>query len=197
MNNQLPVDDALRTARLVLVPVTAADADEMAAIFADERVYQFTGGEPGTVESLRQTLGQLAENRAAGTAAQLNWVVRRLVDGAAIGMLQAVLSRGSQAAEVSWLVGVPWQGQGFASEAAIAVVAWLEARGVEQVTAWIRPDHHALSRSLCAPASWSRTRPVPHPSMTTSSGSGRVSGAKARHRSPGSARQTGANRKGS
>lgn len=143
MNNQLPVDDALRTARLVLVPVTAADADEMAAIFADERVYQFTGGEPGTVESLRQTLGQLAENRAAGTAAQPNWVVRRLVDGAAIGMLQAVLSRGSQAAEVSWLVGVPWQGQGFASEAAIAVVAWLEAGGVEQVTAWIRPDHHA------------------------------------------------------
>jgi RimJ/RimL family protein N-acetyltransferase len=51
MNNQLPVDEALRTARLVLVPVIAADADEMAAIFADERVYQFTGGEPGTVES--------------------------------------------------------------------------------------------------------------------------------------------------
>ena len=143
MNNQLPVDDTLRTARLVLMPVAAADAEEMAANFADERLYQFTGGEPGTVESLRHTRNQLAESRAAGTAAQLNWVIRRLVDGVAIGMLQAVLSRGDQAAEVAWLVGVPWQDQGFASQAAIAVVAWSEARGVEQVTAWIRPDHHA------------------------------------------------------
>ena len=38
MNNQLPVDDTLRTARLVLMPVAAADAEEMAAIFADERL---------------------------------------------------------------------------------------------------------------------------------------------------------------
>ena len=52
MNNQLPVDDTLRTARLVLMPVAAADAEEMAANFADERLYQFTGGESGTVESL-------------------------------------------------------------------------------------------------------------------------------------------------
>jgi hypothetical protein len=57
------------------------DTDEMAAILADERLYRFTGGEPGTVEGLRDTLGRLAEHRAADTAAQLNWVVRRLVDG--------------------------------------------------------------------------------------------------------------------
>jgi RimJ/RimL family protein N-acetyltransferase len=143
VTNRLPVDDSIRTSRLVLVPVAAGDADELAAIFADERLYLFTGGEPGTVVSLRDTLGQLAENRAAGTAAQLNWVVRRLVDGVAVGMLQAVLSGGGRAAELSWLVGVPWQGQGFASEAVIAMVVWLETRGVEQVTAWIRPDHHA------------------------------------------------------
>jgi RimJ/RimL family protein N-acetyltransferase len=117
------------------VPVAAGNADELAAIFADERLYLFTGGEPGTVESLRDTLGQLAEDRAADTAAQLNWVIRRLVDGVAVGMLQAVISSGGRAAEFSWLVGVPWQGQGFASEAAIAMVAWLETRSVEQVTA--------------------------------------------------------------
>jgi RimJ/RimL family protein N-acetyltransferase len=143
MTSQLPVDDNVRSARLVLVPVAADDADEMAAIFADERLYIFTGGEPGTVESLRSTLGRLAADRAADTAAQLNWVIGRLVDGVAVGMLQAIFSRGGQAAEISWLVGIPWQGQGFASEAAIAVVAWLEARGVEQITAWIRPGHHA------------------------------------------------------
>jgi RimJ/RimL family protein N-acetyltransferase len=143
MTGQLPIDDSIRTARLLLVPVAADDADEMAAIFADERLYKFTGGEPGNAESLRSTLGRLAEDRAAGAAAQLNWVIRRLVDGVVVGMLQVIFSRAGQAAEISWLVGIPWQGHGFASEAAIAVVAWLEARGVEQVTAWIRPDHHA------------------------------------------------------
>lgn len=119
MTSQFPVDERIRTARLVLVPVTADDADEMAAILADERLYRFTGEEPGTVEGLRDTLGRLAENRAADTAAQLNWVVRRLVDGMAVGLLQAVFSGGGRAAEISWLVGVPWQDQGFASEAAV------------------------------------------------------------------------------
>jgi hypothetical protein len=87
MTSQLPVDDNVRTARLVLVPVAADDADEIAAIFADERLHLFTGGERGTVESLRSTLGRLAADRAAAdTAAQLNWVIRRLVDGVTVGM---------------------------------------------------------------------------------------------------------------
>jgi RimJ/RimL family protein N-acetyltransferase len=137
------MDERVHTPRLVLVPVTADDADELAAVFADERLYGFTGSEPGTVEELRATLSRLAEDRAADTGAQLNWVVRRLVDGKVVGMLQAVFSSGGRAAEIAWLVGVPWQGQGLASEAAREVVSWLEAQGVEQVTAWIRPGHHA------------------------------------------------------
>ena len=40
-------------------------------------------------------------------------------------------------------VGVAWQGQGIASEAARAVVGWLERRGVATITAHIHPDHHA------------------------------------------------------
>ena len=127
----------------MLVPAAADDADELAVAFADERLYAFTGGGPGTVGELRDTLGRLAGDRAADPGAQLNWVARRLADEQVIGMLQEVFGEGGRSAELAWLVGVPWQGQGLASEAAIAVVAWLEAQGVEQVTAWIRPDHHA------------------------------------------------------
>jgi RimJ/RimL family protein N-acetyltransferase len=58
-------------------------------------------------------------------------------------MLQAIFSDSGRAAEIAWLIGMPWQGQGLASEAARVVVAWLEARGMEQITAWIRPAHHA------------------------------------------------------
>jgi RimJ/RimL family protein N-acetyltransferase len=138
-----PADDRIATARLVLVPVNGDDADELAVIFADERLYRFTGGKPGSVEELRATLSRLAEDRAADATAQLNWVARRRAGGQAVGMLQAVFGDGGRTAEVAWLTGMPWQGQGFAAEAAAAVVAWLEARAVEQVTAWIRPDHRA------------------------------------------------------
>jgi RimJ/RimL family protein N-acetyltransferase len=136
------MDAPIRTARLALVPVVAEDADELAAVFADERLYAFTGGGPGTVEELRETLGRLARGRTADPWAQRNWVVRRLADRRAVGMVQAVFGDGGRSAEIAWLVGVPWQGQGLASEAATAVVTWLAARGAAQVTAWIRPDHH-------------------------------------------------------
>ncbi len=112
-----PTDERIQTTRLVLVPVRADDAEELVAVFADERLSEFTGGKPGSVEDLRRTLGRLAQDRAADPTAQLNWVVRRLNDGEVIGMLQAVFSSSGRAAEIAWLVGVPWQGQGLASEA--------------------------------------------------------------------------------
>jgi RimJ/RimL family protein N-acetyltransferase len=143
VTRQLPADERIQTARLVLVPVAVEDADELAQVFADEHLYRFTDGRPGTVESVRTSFALLAANRATDPMAQLNWAVRRLEDRRAVGMLQAVFGDGGRAAEIAWLMGVPWQGQGLASEAARAVVAWLEARGVEQITAWIRPDHHA------------------------------------------------------
>jgi RimJ/RimL family protein N-acetyltransferase len=58
-------------------------------------------------------------------------------------MLQAAFSDQGRAAEIAWAVGVPWQGQGIASEAARALVSWLERRGVAVITAHIHPDHHA------------------------------------------------------
>jgi hypothetical protein len=58
-------------------------------------------------------------------------------------MLQAVVADGGRSAEIAWAVGVPWQGQGIAFEAAQAVVAWLEARGVQTITAHSNPDHGA------------------------------------------------------
>jgi RimJ/RimL family protein N-acetyltransferase len=137
------VDTPIRTERLALLPVVAEDADELAMVFADERLYAFTGGHPGTVEELRATLGRLARDRADDPWAQRNWVARRLDDERAVGMLQAAFGAGGRTAEIAWLVGVPWQGQGLASEAATAVVAWLAAWGVAEVTAWIRPDHRA------------------------------------------------------
>jgi protein-L-isoaspartate(D-aspartate) O-methyltransferase len=81
----------------------------------------------------------------AGTA-QRNWTARRRSDSRAVGMLQAAFSDEGRAAEIAWAVGVPWQGQGIASEAAGAVVGWLERHKVSFITAHIHPDHHASAK---------------------------------------------------
>jgi hypothetical protein len=83
------MDEPIRTARLALVPTGAEDADELAEVFADERLYAFTGGRPGTVEELRDLLDRLARERAAGPEGQLNWVARRLADDQAVGCSRA------------------------------------------------------------------------------------------------------------
>jgi RimJ/RimL family protein N-acetyltransferase len=50
---------------------------------------------------------------------------------------------GNRRAHVAWVIGVAWQGRGFASEAATAVVDWLRGCGIADVRANIHPDHHA------------------------------------------------------
>jgi RimJ/RimL family protein N-acetyltransferase len=54
-------------------------------------------------------------------------------------------------AEVAWIVGTPWQGRGFAREAAVALVAWLAEQGVADVVAHIHPGH-AASAAVAAAA---------------------------------------------
>ena len=42
--------------------------------------------------------------------------------------------------------GLEWQNQGFASEAATALVKWIRRLGVEDIGANIHPDHDASAR---------------------------------------------------
>jgi RimJ/RimL family protein N-acetyltransferase len=142
-----PIGERLLTPRLELVPVVADDAEELAEVFGDQRLYAFLASRPTTTQQLRDQFARLAVARLAdreGTA-QRNWTVRRRSDGRAVGMVQAALSEQGRAAEVPWAVGVPWQGHGIASEAARAVVGWLERRGVVTITADIHPDHYAFA----------------------------------------------------
>ncbi|WP_434447960.1 GNAT family N-acetyltransferase [Lentzea sp. E54] len=57
------------------------------------------------------------------------------------GTVQATIA--DHVAEIAWVVGTPWQGRGFAGEAARGLVAWLATQPVHTVVAHIHPDHHA------------------------------------------------------
>lgn len=132
----------LRTARLALDPLRLGDADEMVAILGDRHLYAFTGGEPPDLDALRETYRKLLAGPARPAEAWHNWIVR-LATAEAIGTVQATVWEGDRRAVVAWLIGAPWQGQGYATEAAAAMVAWLEAAGVRRIEANIHPDHAA------------------------------------------------------
>jgi RimJ/RimL family protein N-acetyltransferase len=137
-----PGGDRIVTARLELVPLAVDDAEDMVAVLGDERLYTFTGGRPPTLEELRARYARLVVGRSPdGTEQWRNWIVR-LRDGRAVGTVQATITAAGRAAEVAWVIAVAWQGQGLASEAARGLVAWLEAGGVQTITAHVHPDHH-------------------------------------------------------
>ena len=134
----------LHTIRLDLRPLRVGDAEEMVAVLADPAVYAFTGGEPPDADALRARFVRLVVGRSQdGLDAWHNWIVRLAADGTAMGTVQATVSAEGAIAEIAWVVGIPWQGLGYASEAALALVAWLESLGTGTIIAHIHPAHRA------------------------------------------------------
>jgi beta-N-acetylhexosaminidase len=131
--------------RLVLTVLAVDDADEMVAVLGDAALYEFIGGGPLSLAALRDRYRHFLAGPEIPGEIWLNWVVRTECDRAAVGTVQATVSsvRGRRAAELAWVTGVRWQGRGFATEAVRALVEWLHAHGVDDLSAHISPRHHA------------------------------------------------------
>jgi RimJ/RimL family protein N-acetyltransferase len=127
--------------RIVLTPLRASDADEMASVLDDARLHAFTGGHPLALPALRERYAKLVAGSPDKTTAWLNWIMRVHETGVAIGTMQATVIASS--ASVAWIVGAAWQGQGFATESARCVVDWLTSQNVRTLRANIHPDHRA------------------------------------------------------
>jgi RimJ/RimL family protein N-acetyltransferase len=139
---------AIKTERLELAPLQIEDADVLVDVLADENLHEFVGGRPATIPELRRHYARLVSGSGRPDELWLNWVGRRLEDGAAIGTMQAAVrvTGGQCRASVAWTVGSPWQGRGYASEAARAVVDWLCGHGADEVVAYVHPRHEASAR---------------------------------------------------
>ncbi|MEV5601509.1 GNAT family N-acetyltransferase [Streptomyces sp. NPDC052299] len=140
------------TPRLEALPLRVEYADEMAAVLADPALYAFTGGAPENPEALRARYARQTAGSPDPDELWWNWVLRA-GDGL-VGYVQATV-RGDRA-EIAWVVGVPWQGKGYAREAAGGLVAHLHGAGVTAVVAHIHPEH-AASAAVAAGAGLART----------------------------------------
>jgi RimJ/RimL family protein N-acetyltransferase len=138
-----PAIDTITTQRLLLEPLRVDHAEEMASVLGDPRLHAHTGGEPLTLPELRARYRHLVTGPAPyHQQAWLNWVVRRRRDHRPVGTVQATVTPGPEAA-VAWVTGMPYQGFGFATEAAQALISWLRVQGITAIHATIHPDNTA------------------------------------------------------
>ncbi|NEC65668.1 GNAT family N-acetyltransferase [Streptomyces sp. SID9727] len=140
------------TPRLDALPLRVEYADEMAAVLANPALHAFTGGAPESPDSVRARYARQTAGSPDPGELWWNWVLR--AGDVLVGYVQATV-RGDRA-EIAWVVGVPWQGRGYAGEAARGLVAHLGEAGVTAVTAHIHPEH-AASAAVAAGAGLVRT----------------------------------------
>ncbi|MFD4710246.1 GNAT family N-acetyltransferase [Streptomyces sp. NPDC058430] len=131
--------------RLELLPLQVKFADEMAAVLGDPALHTFIGGAPLPARELRERYGRLVTGSPDPAVSWCNWVLRIRDEECLAGTVQATVGPGDDGleAEIAWVVGVPWQGRGLATEAALALVDRLGRQSVRTVVAHIHPDHAA------------------------------------------------------
>ncbi|MCC7271839.1 MAG: GNAT family N-acetyltransferase [Alphaproteobacteria bacterium] len=141
--------EALATARLVLRPPVAADAPAIEALAAPWEVARYTQRiphpyPPGAAAAF---LAEVAADRAAGNA--LLFAITRRGDGAFLGMIGLEAADEPGVLEIGYWLGMPFWGQGYAAEAARAVLRHAFALdGVDMVFAEVHPDNRASCRVL-------------------------------------------------
>lgn len=127
-----------------LHPLTPADAHEMTQVLDDPALYEYIGGQPPTEEQLYQQYTVQARGQSAdGTEKWINELVILESTGEAIGYVQATVPFSGEPTEIAWVIGTPWQGQGYATQAAALLASQLADVGVRHLVAHIHPDHAA------------------------------------------------------
>ncbi|NEA37423.1 GNAT family N-acetyltransferase [Streptomyces sp. SID13031] len=142
------------TERSVLLPLRAEYSEAMAKVLADPELYAFTGGEPPTAEALAERYRRQVAGPGRPGESWLNWVISVTQYDELVGYVQATVI--GDEAEIAWVLGTAWQGHGYAKEAAVALVAWLQAHGAGRVVAHVHPEHLA-SAAVAAAAGLHRT----------------------------------------
>lgn len=116
----------------------------MVAVLSDVSLYAFTAGTPPTLPELELRYTHQVAGSGSSAEQWHNWIARHRDSGVVIGFVQATVT--DDDASIAWLVGVDHQRQGFAIEAAAAMVDWLTSQGTTPVQAFIHPRHVASQR---------------------------------------------------
>ena len=131
----------LETPRLTLREWLAGDAAPHAAMCADPEVMRYMSGVLDEAESWRRMALHAGHWALRGYG---NWVLERREDGAFVGRAGFWNPEGWPGLEIGWMLARPAWGNGYATEAARAALAWgWKTLECERVIALIKPDNRA------------------------------------------------------
>jgi [ribosomal protein S5]-alanine N-acetyltransferase len=135
--------DPIETPRLILRPLTAADAEPLARLWTDPQVTAFMGGP----RDYAQMLVNVAEDAAVNPAPQFDlWPVVEKASGQVIGhcgLLDKEVD-GRDEVELVYVFAVSAWGKGYATEAALALRGYaFGALGLTRLISLIEPENAA------------------------------------------------------
>ena len=135
---------SLETDRLLLRGWRDSDLDAHAALCADPEVMRFMGGPVDRIASWRQMALYAGHWSLRGYG---NWVLERRSDGRLIGRAGLWNPAGWPGVEVGWKLARDVWGQGYATEAGRASIAWAWRNlDTDQLISVIAPDNTASIR---------------------------------------------------
>lgn len=103
-------------------------------------------GSPPSLEDLQARIRRWERRRSPdGAEIWLNWTLRLKHDQTAVGRMQATVT--DQWADMAWVIGRRFRTQGYATEAARCIAAWLLGFfSLDEIRAEIHPDNTASQR---------------------------------------------------
>ena len=134
----------LTTARLIVRSFRAEDADDLYVYLADPRTYVYEPGEPVTADMARFIAADMATSPDF-------WAIELAATGRQIGQiyLKQVEPLELLTCELGYILNPACHGQGYATEAAAAVIAHaFTARGMHRIYAHCNPANMASWRLL-------------------------------------------------
>lgn len=137
----------LESARLALVPMTVSDGAELHELLGRlDTEAPIEHKPPPSLEELQARIRRWERRRSPdGAEVWLNWTLRLKRDQTAVGRMQATVTE--TRADMAWVIGPRFRNQGYATEAARCIAAWLmKFFKVGEVRAEIHPDNTASQR---------------------------------------------------
>jgi RimJ/RimL family protein N-acetyltransferase len=152
----------LVTKNLIIEPLVSAHAIEMFPLMQDALIYEWISSLPPTDINKLMAAWKRLETRLSlnGDEFWLNWVVRRLDNGAYLGKLDATVNHEGVVTNLGYFFFPSHFGRGYATESVLALTQHLAHEGISKIIATVTKGNLASCRVL-EKCGYTQTRIIP------------------------------------
>lgn len=139
--------EILRTQRLILRPLTGADAADLFGARGDAEVMEFWDGPPDATPSETIAIVDILMSDVRSGTARL-WTIRLVHDGSFAGVCDLSEIRNRESADIGFMLLRKFWGMGFGNEVVGCLLGFAKSLGLTHVTARIHAGNTRSERLL-------------------------------------------------